>query len=90
MKKILCILLTSILLWAIAAGAVMAANDAADLSYRLQLEVTDEDGVASSVFKIGDRVFIKLSLIYTGTGKAPVYGLQGRLRFDLTLFNAVL
>ena len=82
MKKILCILLTSILLWAIAAGAVMAVNDAADLSYRLQLEVTDEGGVASNVFKIGDRICIKLSLIYTGTGKAPVHGLQGRFRFD--------
>lgn len=63
-------------------AVVSAENDAVDLGYRLQITVTDENGAAKDAFLIGEMIYVKLSLTYTGAGKAPVYGLQGELHYD--------
>ena len=59
-----------------------SANDAADLGYRVNITVTDSSGSSKSSFEVGEEIFVKLSLSYTGAGRAPVYGFQGKLQFD--------
>ncbi|MGO4545853.1 S-layer homology domain-containing protein [Paenibacillus sp. 2TAB23] len=78
LKMILCMLL----LVAALPSYVYGANDAADLSYRVDITVTDRSGSPKSSFDVGEEIFVKLSLAYTGAGKAPVYGFQGKLQFD--------
>jgi len=78
LKVILCMLL----LVAVVPSYVYGANDAADLSYRVNITVTDSAGSSKSSFDVGEEIFVKLSLTYTGAGKAPVYGFQGKLQFD--------
>ncbi len=81
MKKNISLLLVIVLLVSVS-NVVMAANDALDLSYRLKIQVLNDSGKATDTFQIGDTICIKLSLEYTGTGRAPVYGLQGGFKFD--------
>ena len=69
MKRILCVFIIVIMLFTSASWMVMAAIDAVDLSYKLNIEVTDKDGNASNTFQIGDTIHVRLSLIYTGTGR---------------------
>ncbi|WP_339222617.1 S-layer homology domain-containing protein [Paenibacillus sp. FSL H8-0332] len=78
LKIILCIMLLGAALPSYAYGA----NDAADLSYRVDIKVTDSSGSLKSSFEVGEKIFVKLSLSYTGAGRAPVYGFQGKLQFD--------
>lgn len=78
LKVILCIMLLGAVLPSYAYGA----NDAADLSYRVDITVTDSSGALKSSFKVGEKILVKLSLAYTGAGRAPVYGFQGKLQFD--------
>jgi hypothetical protein len=70
------------LLWAVLPSYAYSANDAADLGYRADITVTDSSGALKTSFEIGEEIFVKLSLSYTGAGRAPVYGLQGKLQFD--------
>ena len=81
MKKLTNLFLIIVLLLSVS-NVVMAANDAVDLSYRLKISVLNDSGKAADTFQIGDTIRVKFSLEYTGTGKAPVYGLQGRFKFD--------
>ncbi|MEK5448010.1 S-layer homology domain-containing protein [Paenibacillus sp. FSL R7-0331] len=78
LKSILCIML----LGAVLPSYAYSANDAADLSYRVVATVTDSSGSLKSSFEVGEEIFVKLSLSYTGAGRAPVYGFQGKLQFD--------
>ncbi|MHA6480564.1 S-layer homology domain-containing protein [Paenibacillus sp. strain BS8-2] len=78
LKSILCIMLLA----AVLPSYAYSANDAADLSYRADITVTDSSGAAKSSFEVGEDIFVKLSLSYTGAGRAPVYGFQGKLQFD--------
>ncbi|WP_042198011.1 S-layer homology domain-containing protein [Paenibacillus camerounensis] len=78
LKSILCIML----LGAVLPSYAYSANDAADLSYRVVATVTDSSGSVKSSFEVGEEIFVKLSLSYTGAGRAPVYGFQGKLQFD--------
>jgi hypothetical protein len=78
LKSIFCIML----LWAVLPSYAYSANDAADLGYRVDITVTDSSGVSKSSFEVGEEIFVKLSLSYTGAGRAPVYGFQGKLQFD--------
>lgn len=89
MKKTLCVLITILLLFTSAPSVVFAANDAADLGYQLKIEVEDENGRAANTFQIGDTIRVRVSLVYTGTGRAPVYGLQGKLYFDPYVINSL-
>jgi len=59
-----------------------AANDALDLSYKLIITVTDENGTEKTSFQIGETFKVRVSLQYTGAGRAPVYCLQGELHYD--------
>ncbi|MHA7967620.1 S-layer homology domain-containing protein [Paenibacillus sp. CAU 1782] len=77
-KSILCIML----LVAVLPSYAYSANDAADLGYRVDIAVTDSSGSSKSSFEVGEEIFVKLSLSYTGAGRAPVYGFQGKLQFD--------
>lgn len=81
-KKALVLILTITLFLFSLPLAVGAVNDAADLSYSLQIATFDELGTAKNAFKIGDTIHVRISLVYTGTGKAPVYGFQGELHYD--------
>lgn len=81
-KKVLSALLAIAVSAASLSAAVFAENDAVDLGYRLQITTTDEQGIAKNAFQIGEVIHVKLSLAYTGAGKAPVYGLQGQLHYD--------
>jgi hypothetical protein len=78
LKSILCIMLLAAALPSYA----FSANDAADLGYRVDIKVTDISGSPKSSFEVGEEVFVQLSLSYTGAGRAPVYGIQGKLQFD--------
>jgi len=78
LKSILCMLL----LVAVLPSYAFAANDAADLGYRVNITVTDSSGSEKTTFEVGDEIFVKLSLSYTGAGKAPVYGFQAQLQYD--------
>lgn len=78
LKIILCIML----LGAVLPSYAYSANDAADLGYRVDITVTDSSGAPKSSFEVGEDIFVKLSLSYTGAGRALVYGFQGKLRFD--------
>ncbi|HHV99187.1 MAG TPA: S-layer homology domain-containing protein [Clostridiaceae bacterium] len=82
MKKIICSIVILTMLLASAPLTVMAVSDAPDLSYKLDIKVLNKDGVESNTFQVGDTIYVYLSFTYTGTGRAPVYGLQGRLHFD--------
>ncbi|CAM4343261.1 hypothetical protein FHS16_002530 [Paenibacillus endophyticus] len=82
MIKQLKIMLCMLLLVAVLPSYVYGANDAADLGYRVDITVTDSSGSPKSSFDVGEEVFVKLSLSYTGAGRAPVYGFQGKLQFD--------
>lgn len=82
MMKQLKMMLCMLLLVAVLPSYVYAANDAADLGYRVVITVTDSSGSPKSSFDVGEEIFVKLSLAYTGAGKAPVYGFQGKLQFD--------
>lgn len=82
MKKNLCIFIITVLFLMCFAGTVGAVNDASDLGYKLKITVTDKDGIVANTFQLGDSIHVKLSLVYTGTGAAPIYGLQGKLHFD--------
>lgn len=82
MKKYLKSILCMILLAAVLPSNAYGANDAADLGYRVNIAVTDSSGSSKSSFEVGEEVFVKLSLSYTGAGRAPVYGFQGKLQFD--------
>ncbi|MCR8657272.1 S-layer homology domain-containing protein [Paenibacillus endoradicis] len=82
MMKQLKMMLCMLLLVAVLPSYVYGANDAADLSYRVNITVTDSSGSPKSSFDVGEEIFVKLSLAYTGAGKAPVYGFQGKLQFD--------
>lgn len=82
MMKQLKIILCMLLLVATLPSYVYGADDAADLSYRVDITVTDSSGSPKSSFDVGENIFVKLSLVYTGAGKAPVYGFQGKLHFD--------
>lgn len=81
-KKALSVLLAFAILVASLSVTVFAENDATDLGYRLEITTADENGIAKNIFEIGDIIHVKLSLTYTGAGKAPVYGLQGQLHYD--------
>ena len=81
-KKTLGVLLAISLLMIGFLRVVLAENDAMDLGYRLQITVTDENGIAKNNFEIGELIYVKMSLAYTGAGRAPVYGLQGELHYD--------
>lgn len=78
LKSILCIMLLATVLPSYA----FSANDAADLAYRVDIKVTDSSGSPKTSFEVGEEVFVQLSLSYTGAGRAPVYGIQGKLQFD--------
>ncbi|MFD0960898.1 S-layer homology domain-containing protein [Paenibacillus chungangensis] len=78
LKSIVCM----ILLVAVLPSYAYSANDAADLGYHVNITVTDSSGSSRSSFEVGEEIFVKLSLSYTGAGRAPVYGLQGKLQFD--------
>jgi hypothetical protein len=78
LKSIFCMILLAVVLPSYA----YSANDAADLGYRVNITVTDSSGSSKSSFQVGEEIFVKLSLSYTGAGKAPVYGFQGKLQFD--------
>jgi hypothetical protein len=78
LKSIFCMILLAVVLPSYA----YSANDAADLSYRVNIAVTDSSGSSKSKFEVGEEIFVKLSLSYTGAGRAPVYGFQGKLHFD--------
>lgn len=71
-----------ILLVALVPSYAYGANDAADLGYRVDITVADSSGSSRTTFDVGEEIFVKLSLSYTGAGRAPVYGLQGKLQFD--------
>ncbi|MFD2875448.1 hypothetical protein ACFTAO_04850 [Paenibacillus rhizoplanae] len=77
-KSFLCIMLLGAALPSYAYGA----NDAADLSYRVGITVTDSSGSLKSSFKVGEKYLLSLVFSYTGAGRAPVYGFQGKLQFD--------
>ncbi|WP_138755079.1 S-layer homology domain-containing protein [Paenibacillus sinopodophylli] len=78
LKSIFCIMI----LVAVIPSYAYSANDAADLSYRVNITVTDSSGTSKSSFEVGEEIFVKLSLSYAGAGRAPVYGFQGKLQFD--------
>lgn len=82
MIKYLKVMLCIMLLGAVLPSYAYGANDAADLSYRVGITVTDSSGSPKSSFKVGEKILVKLSLAYTGAGRAPVYGFQGKLQFD--------
>ncbi|WP_141503839.1 S-layer homology domain-containing protein [Paenibacillus luteus] len=82
MTKQLKIMLCMLLLVAGLPSYVYGANDAADLGYHVDITVTDSSGSPKSSFDVGEEIFVKLSLSYTGAGRAPVYGFQGKLQFD--------
>lgn len=82
MMKYLKSMFCMILLVAVLPSYAYSANDAADLGYRVNIAVTDSSGSPKSSFEVGEELFVKLSLSYTGAGRAPVYGFQGKLRFD--------
>ncbi|MEF2247152.1 S-layer homology domain-containing protein [Paenibacillus sp. IITD108] len=82
MRKQLKMMLCMLLLVAVLPSYAYGANDAADLSYRVDMKVTDRSGNSKSSFEVGEEIFVKLSFAYTGAGKAPVYGFQGKLQFD--------
>jgi len=81
-KRTMSMIMTIAILMMIFSAAVSAENDAVDLGYNLQIAVTDGNGTAKDTFQIGEIINVKLSLTYTGAGKAPVYGLQGELHYD--------
>ncbi len=78
LKSICCLML----LWAVLPSYAYSANDAADLGYRVHITVTDSSGASKSSFEVGEEMFVTLSVSYTGAGRAPVYGFQGKLQFD--------
>lgn len=82
LKKALCTLIAAAVLLINYSGIVSAESDAADLGYKLKITVTDENGAVKDTFQIGETIYVKLSLAYTGAGRAPVYGLQGQLNYD--------
>ncbi len=82
MIKYLKIMFCIMLLGAVLPSYAYSANDAADLGYRVDITVTDSSGASKSSFEVGEEMFVKLSLSYTGAGRAPVYGFQGKLQFD--------
>lgn len=82
MRKLFSLLLSLALLSGLLATSALAINDAADLSYQLVLEVQDASGAPKTTFSADEALVVKVFLQYTGTGIAPIYGLQGELVYD--------
>lgn len=89
MKKNVCMLMIIVLFLMCFGGTAGAISDASDLGYQLKLTVTNAAGAVANTFQLGDAINVKLSLVYTGTGRAPIYGLQGKLHFDPYVIRSI-